>query len=162
MGSVKRQVQLSHRRHFPLFRKSNNGQPPAGLRFLRLILVLAGCLHLCGGHYGVLQLVAWSGMIVEYTTQEGLIEGARQTFDGKHPCQLCISIKQAKENDHKEPRSPRGRDVSGFELKNLWFPAVVELRGPPSTPLSHHAFVSPDGFERHLRKRPDMPPPRSV
>jgi hypothetical protein len=52
---------------------------------LRIIVAVLGCLHLCGGHYGVVQALAWSKMLVDYSQRDGLVEGAIKTFDGKHP-----------------------------------------------------------------------------
>lgn len=101
-------------------------------------------------------------MIVNYSSQEGLVEGTKQTFDGKHPCRLCRTIQQAKNENHRESQPPASRDVSGFELKNLLIPAVIILREPRSTILPCIGYMPPDGIALSFRQRPEMPPPRHV
>lgn len=57
-----------------------------------------------GGHWGVLQTVAWANMIWTYTTQDGsVLAGAKKTFDGDHPCSMCHSIQAAKKQEKKSP-----------------------------------------------------------
>jgi hypothetical protein len=57
-----------------------------------------------GGHWGVLQTVAWANMIWTYSTQDGsVLAGAKKTFDGEHPCNMCDSIKEAKKQEKKAP-----------------------------------------------------------
>jgi hypothetical protein len=68
------------------------------LRF-RQIIALFCCLQLLGGSYGILQTIAWSRMIVNYTSNDGLIEGIKKTFDGEHPCAMCCHIAKAKQQD---------------------------------------------------------------
>jgi hypothetical protein len=72
------------------------------LRQFRILVVLLGCLHLCGGHWGVLQVCAWSKMLVDYTAQDGLLTGTRKTFDGEHPCAMCRKIAEEKKRDTKD------------------------------------------------------------
>ena len=43
-------------------------------------------------------------MIWTYTTQDGsVLAGAKKTFDGEHPCNMCDSIKEAKKQEKKAP-----------------------------------------------------------
>jgi len=45
-------------------------------------------------------------MIWTYTTQDGsVLAGAKKTFDGDHPCSMCHSIKEAKNQEKKSPES---------------------------------------------------------
>lgn len=45
-------------------------------------------------------------MIWTYTTQDGsLLAGAKKTFDGEHPCNMCHSIKEAKKQEKKSPET---------------------------------------------------------
>lgn len=67
-------------------------------RFARLLFCLLTLLHLCGGHLGVLQVVAWTRMIRDYSEERGLLEGVKDTFDGAHPCSLCNRISEEKRN----------------------------------------------------------------
>jgi hypothetical protein len=42
----------------------------------------------------VLQTVAWTGMLIRYSSEGGVRQGLAQTFDGEHPCPLCKAIAQ--------------------------------------------------------------------
>jgi hypothetical protein len=55
-----------------------------------------------GGHYLVLQATAWVGMVVNYSKAEGVGAGISKTFDGKHPCSLCLSIAKNKQTEKKQ------------------------------------------------------------
>ncbi len=47
---------------------------------------------LVGGHWGMLQVVAWTGMVITYSRDASLGEAVRKTFDGDHPCALCNEV----------------------------------------------------------------------
>ena len=63
--------------------------------------MIAG-LQLVGGHWAILQTGAWVGMVIDYSKSAGLEAGIKKTFDGKHPCQLCLSIAKNKEKEGKQ------------------------------------------------------------
>ena len=58
--------------------------------------------QLMGGHWAVLQATAWVGMVVKYSEAEGVEAGITKTFDGKHPCDLCLSIAKNKQTEKKQ------------------------------------------------------------
>jgi hypothetical protein len=35
-------------------------------------------------------------MSVEYSSQDGVVEGIKKTFDGEHPCALCRAVEKVK------------------------------------------------------------------
>jgi hypothetical protein len=63
--------------------------------------MIAG-LQLLGGHWAILQTAAWVGMVIDNSKSEGVETGITKTFDGKHPCQLCLSIAKNKEKEGKQ------------------------------------------------------------
>jgi len=68
------------------------------------VIAAIALFFIIGGHWGVLQTVAWANMIWTYTTQDGsVLAGAKKTFDGEHPCNMCDSIKEAKKQEKKAP-----------------------------------------------------------
>ncbi|MEP4079374.1 hypothetical protein [Haloferula sp.] len=124
----------------------------------RLLVVITGCLHLCGGHYGVLQVIAWTQMIVEYSGEKGLVQGAIQTFDGEHPCDLCLSITEAKKGDKDLPT--QGSRQSEIVFKNLLAPEITRLS--PSRPQDPPSLSGPDPQDMNslFKAAPTPPPPR--
>ena len=59
-------------------------------------------LQLLGGHWAILQMGAWAGMVVSYSQQCGVISGISQTFDGEHPCPICKAIEDGKKGEQKK------------------------------------------------------------
>jgi hypothetical protein len=124
------------------------------LRRTARIFVVAALMFSIGLHWVVLQSVAWAGMLVTYTVQEGsLLTGVSQTFDDAHPCPLCCAIKTGRHSEKKEPRQTDQKQKIDLALT---FPGRVILTPPAPTlsplPEFPHALVR--------RARPPSPPPR--
>ena len=66
------------------------------------VLMVIAILTASGGHWAVLQTIAWGGMLVEYSQQGGITKAVGETFDGKHPCALCCSIQKGKQTEKKQ------------------------------------------------------------
>jgi hypothetical protein len=58
-------------------------------------------LQILGGHWALLQTGAWAGMIVQCSEQVGIKAGVVETFDGAHPCPVCLAIKDGKKQEQK-------------------------------------------------------------
>lgn len=123
-----------------------------------MIVALLGCLHLCGGHWGVMQAVAWANMLVDYSAQDGLVEGAKKTFDGEHPCCMCKAIQAGKEQESHGKKLPV--PSQGPALKECLFTPAFRLS--PPAPRDCAALSIPDLDLRGplLGHRPPVPPPR--
>jgi hypothetical protein len=65
-------------------------------------LCLVAVFQLMGGHWAILQATAWVNMLVKYSESEGVEAGISKTFDGKHPCDLCLSIAKNKQTEKKQ------------------------------------------------------------
>ncbi len=69
------------------------------------VLVLA-----LGLHWVVLQTIAWTGMIINYSRDASFSQAVSRTFDGQHPCSMCTVIKKAraeqKQHEQEEPVKP--------------------------------------------------------
>ena len=131
-------------------------------RHIQLLFAFLGCLHLCGGPLGLMQGVAWVGMTISYSSQDGIVEGLKKTFDGEHPCALCCAIakvKSAEKNEKPVPSAPQlkelklGKDLSLMNTVHL--PAYAE-RELFTTPRHPNAIFTGAGLSS-----PPVPPPRS-
>ena len=69
---------------------------------LAAFLGLMAVFQLTGAHWAILQATAWAGMLVNYSKSEGVELGISKTFDGKHPCSLCLSIAKNKQTEKKQ------------------------------------------------------------
>ena len=127
-------------------------------RKLGLVFAALALFSIAGGHWAVLQSVAWAAMLHDYTGRTGSIAVAvEQTFDGQHPCELCQQIQVAKAREHREaPAAPVKKDDA--QVKALLADAVLR----PFVPMAEEVFfppaVSADGPSR--TEQPPTPPPR--
>lgn len=113
-------------------------------------VVMAFNLHL---HLPALQVVAWGGMLVRYSREAPLREAVTKTFDGEHPCHLCLAIREAVQ------------EIPGNQLRAT--PLVEEslfvILGSPAFYLSPRLGNGWDaGWVRPPSRvyPPDVPPPR--
>jgi hypothetical protein len=119
------------------------------LGHLLLILALLGAT---GGHWAVLQTIAWADMLATNLQTESVGTAITKTFDGAHPCKMCKQISTGKQEEKKS-------DLP-MQLKKLEFVSARPIGvvfAPQNfcfTPESVFTFDS-------LPHRPSVPPPRS-
>ncbi len=105
----------------------------------------------------VLQGVAWVGMAVSYSVSEGSVTaGLSKTFDGEHPCPLCVAVR----------KSTQEKALPGAPVKGKKGTVKAEI-APPLTALGfgpeHGVFVKHVGWEPRGVVRmiaPEAPPPK--
>jgi hypothetical protein len=69
-----------------------------------MTMVMALSLFLvAGGHWAMLQGVAWTTMVHDFSKTGSLTEAVGKTFDGKHPCTMCKKITSARSGEEKAP-----------------------------------------------------------
>ncbi len=122
-------------------------------RIARRCVVLLVCFSL-GMHWAVLQGVAWTGMFVANLNEGSVTEAVEKTFDGEHPCPLCLAVKEGQKKEKDDSKPLTVKSVKKFEAV-----LVVETRlmAPPAQIRSFPWLVS--SFEG-WSERPSMPPPR--
>jgi hypothetical protein len=128
------------------------------VRVLRVILVLGACLHLTGGHYGVLQCIAWANMLINYSAQDGFLEGAKKTFDGEHPCCMCKSIAKAKQSEQRQDAPAIAK--LNLSVKETTLPSTVRLKTPAPVGDLVIRFAAPWLESAQWTDSPPFPPPR--
>jgi hypothetical protein len=65
------------------------------IRLQKWFVVLALVVSI-GGHWAILQSVAWVGMAVSYSKSSNICQALEKTFDGKHLCKLCKLVRAGK------------------------------------------------------------------
>ena len=126
---------------------------PQTLLRLGQYLLIAGMFAACGGHWLVLQSVAWSGMLVEYSRTANLTVAVEKTFDGLHPCGLCREIQSGKQNEQKN-------DIQVNVSKLEFFYAIVPGLIRPSGESVEGWLVN--YLVPTRTEQPSVPPPRRV
>ncbi len=74
--------------------------------------LVVAAFALFGGHWAVLQSIAWMGMFWNYTQESGWRNGLEKTFSGEAPCALCKSIARGRETEQKEKSTDLGNPES--------------------------------------------------
>ena len=70
--------------------------------------ILGLTLALLVGHSGGLQLFAWAGMLISRTQDVGWSQAIETTFDGQHPCCVCVIITALDADDAApKPQAPK-------------------------------------------------------
>jgi hypothetical protein len=111
-----------------------------------------------GGHWVALQSFAWARMLMDYSRTESFATAVRKTFDGDHPCSLCLKIRDGREaseqQQQKAPWAPSGK-APDFFLENR----------PLQTGDRPLLFAEPTGYRPRLHAdfidTPPTPPPRA-
>ncbi len=114
--------------------------------------MLAALLSASGGHWVVLQSIAWGTMLVDYSRASGVAEAVSRTFDGQHPCALCTSIQK-----HRASEKRADIQVASGKLDMLW-QRVPAVSPPPPSLFEHPPFLSA-GQAR--ARAPLLEPPRA-
>lgn len=115
---------------------------------LVVLLVLA-----TGGHWALLQAVAWVSMAARYSQDSRLEVALVKTFDGQHPCALCKAVQQGKSAEQKQ-------DLLRADIKlDLFLVQAPSLLYPP--PLYVFPTCEP-AWHLTRAESPPTPPPRAA
>jgi hypothetical protein len=118
------------------------------------IISVAAMLNVCGGQWLVLQSVAWTGMLIKYSQQDGLAQAVAETFDGDHPCDICKGIQREKATDEEE-NVPIEKQ---WDMKFFVSPRARTLYPPASFDLQ--PVISQETLT--WADAPPVPPPRNT
>jgi hypothetical protein len=117
------------------------------------VFLVVALMAAIGGHWAVLQTVAWTNMLAENLRTTSMTVAVEKTFDGKHPCSLCRAITQGKKSEKKTEfplQLLKMEFVSGHF--DFVFRPPQDFRLLPERSFSLHDFAS----------QPPVPPPRKL
>lgn len=112
-----------------------------------------------GLHWVALQSVAWTGMFLSRVQTASVADAWRTTFDGKHPCPLCLVVRDGRAAESRDTGTQGSRTVSAPKLD-----LVLATVSGPSVRVSRECvpLAAPPSFWRSLAEPPPLPPPRWV
>ena len=126
-------------------------QTCAVLQRVQKLMVVSLLIAVVGGHWAILQGVAWAQMFVRYSHGTTLEQGFAKTFSGKHPCKLCRLVKEGRQKEQKQ-------EMLKLDLKlEFTFVASAALLHPPRP---HWQFVAANENAPVRLEAPPRPPPR--
>lgn len=127
---------------------------PERWTWLKRVGVVYLVVALVGGEWWVVQTVAWSRMVVAYTASYGVREGVTRTFDGDHPCSLCLAVDAQTKPAHRDALVPTH---GGWTLRGVP-PDVAQLTwADPGYSRDPDGGCAVPSLER---MPPPTPPPR--
>jgi hypothetical protein len=105
-----------------------------------------------GGHWAVIQSIAYARMLVEFAQQEAWCTALKKTFDDRYACPLCPKIRAGVNQEKKAPPNLSGIDQPEFLLESGAAIFLVLSIAEDLAPVS----------SRHtdLSTPPPTPPPR--
>lgn len=87
-------------------------------KIFRISIIVVALFLLSGGHWAVLQSIAWVQMIEGYSAQGSFQQAVEKTFNGKHPCSLCQKISRERQKETKNfPSFGKTDQISKVFLK---------------------------------------------
>lgn len=105
----------------------------------------------CGGHWCLLQGVAWVNMVHQYSQVVPLTEAVTMTLSGQYPCALCKAIAE-----RKAAENPQACSIEKYD-KKFFPPDDMAAANPVASSLDYPVFLE------RLKVRaeaPPTPPPR--
>jgi hypothetical protein len=106
-----------------------------------------------GGHWAILQSVAWVTMVASYSQTAPLKAALVKTFDGKHPCPICKFVSTGKKSEQKQ-------ETQKLLTKLDIFLASTPAGLFPPVPDALHFTQPPSAGARS--DAPPTPPPRTL
>jgi hypothetical protein len=125
-------------------------------QFTGLAAALVALFVTLGGHWALLQSVAWARMLADFSRTETLGTAIGKTFDGEHPCPMCLQIREGKAQEQKQAPVVKWENLPEFAV-NL---QSVTAPCPPGFSFAATGFV-PAWFS-DFGSPPPKPPPRAA
>ncbi len=110
----------------------------------------------------MLQVVAWSRMLVDYSAQAGLADGMTMTFDGQHPCRMCKAIAESRKQRQDKNEEPAAAISIRMALKEFVPPGAAEAPVPRAVDFRVVGFVALPAGSSIYGEGPPVPPPREA
>ena len=112
-----------------------------------------------GGHWLVLQTVAWSRMVVVFAAKDSLKDALVKTFDGKHPCWMCLQIQDGRAAErHHEKEAVVTLLMKSSDILAEQHPSIIPV--PPAKPAQATPYVP--CWRADFIQSPPTPPPKAA
>ena len=71
-------------------------------------LCLLAVITASGGHWFALQSIAWANMVLAYSKEGSFKDAIIRTFDGQHPCKMCVAIRDGRQQEDQQHKQTQG------------------------------------------------------
>ncbi|HET7238082.1 MAG TPA: hypothetical protein VFI76_03585 [Terrimicrobiaceae bacterium] len=69
------------------------------IRAMGLPLIALAMFSVGGGHWAILQTIAWAGMLRDFAREGPLTTAIIKTFSGENPCKLCLKVEEGRQKE---------------------------------------------------------------
>jgi hypothetical protein len=69
------------------------------IRTIGLPLIALAMFSVGGGHWAILQTIAWAGMLRDFAREGPLTTAIIKTFSGENPCGLCLKVEEGRQKE---------------------------------------------------------------
>ncbi len=90
-------------------------------------------------------------MLVGYSQSESFGQALRNTFDGKHPCSLCVLVQHERTGEKQAQSQPLVKKLQAVLVQNT-APVTFAVGACEYPELSVHSGL--------IAQRPPVPPPK--
>jgi hypothetical protein len=119
-------------------------------RLSKFAIVLA-LVCVVGGHWALLQSLAWVSMTINFSRTDALDTAIEKTFDGQHPCNLCHFVAEGKKSERTKETLKPATKLELISSTSFVLPA----------PREHEIELAVFLLSAHSRAdTPPSPPPR--
>jgi hypothetical protein len=132
-------------------------QPATAPRYHRLLKPVALLLAVVVGLQPiVIQSAAWASMLFRYSEQSGsVLQGLETTFDGEHPCALCL-LAEERSADEGDPQSGSRTKLKQVELYCQHTDTLLLTHSSQTLPRERDSALELPSRD----EAPEPPPPR--
>jgi len=60
----------------------------------------------CGMHLAVLQGIAYSSMVLDFSKESSFTESVKRTVSGQEPCRLCCAVQEMSQEQNQDHEAP--------------------------------------------------------
>jgi hypothetical protein len=128
------------------------------IRLTGSVVCLVAVLVTLGGHWLALQSLAWARMLADFSRRDGVVVALAKTFDGQHPCPLCLRIQQGRQQEQREGRNAPGGVKPDRESDLFCESRPTAVPMPPTLATEAVPFVARPHSD--FIDSPPTPPPR--
>ena len=139
-------------------------RPTPGHTLLVLLALVA-----MGGHVSVIQIAAWTGMIISRTPEQGFTHAVASTLSGEQPCTVCNAVKhlQATQDPAADGTAPATPQPDATVIKKMAKqPMAIDEAAADALAASVHAlrptWPGPAPRLSSHMPAPPVPPPRAL
>ena len=95
---------------------------PKHFRISGMFLICLAFFALAGGHWALLQTIAWAQMVRDFSKSVPIAEAIVRTLSGEYPCGMCTRIGAERQKEEKLPavvKVKKNAEICPFSAREI-------------------------------------------